>query len=57
MDIGHSVYKILDIISISFHYMVSNLKFSVVYNNKYLFLFQVHLVSYCLDVILLQTAS
>ena len=57
VDTGHSVYKILDIIYISFHYMVSNLKFSVVYNNKYLFLFQVHLVTCCLDVILLQTAS
>ena len=58
VDIGHSAYKILGIISVTFHYMTNNPKFLVIYNDKYLFLIQVHIVSYWLDVvILLQTAG
>lgn len=38
--------------------MTNDLKFSVIYNGKYLFLAQVHIISYWLDaVVLLQTAG
>lgn len=58
VDIGHSTYEIIVIISVVFHYVISNLKFSAVHNNKYLFLVQVHTVSYWLDVVIvLQTAG
>lgn len=58
VDMGCSTYKILVILSVIFQYVMSNLKFSAVHNNKYVFLVQVHTVSYWLDVvIILQTAG